>query len=166
MVEHRSRTLISILLRFAGSMMDRARGLRPDEWGRANRTLPLWDLKQQRWGVVASLALIDRAWLRTENDCCHSAQRHFLKLELESPRHFPKSRTQNKKVEINFYNSKCTTITKMRVIWWPRQLAHDPSIEGEQHNIPVPVFVKDTRIGQYIHIMIKSNETFVGRRAS
>ena len=41
MVEHRSRTLTSILLRFAGSMMDRAHGLGPDEWGRANRALPL-----------------------------------------------------------------------------------------------------------------------------
>jgi len=28
--------------------------LSPDEWGRANRALPLWDLKQQRRGVVAN----------------------------------------------------------------------------------------------------------------
>ena len=46
--EHESRTLISILLRFAGSILDKARGLRPDEWGRANRPLPLRDLKQRK----------------------------------------------------------------------------------------------------------------------
>ena len=39
--DHGSLTLISTLLRFAGSILDKARGLRPDEWGRANRALPL-----------------------------------------------------------------------------------------------------------------------------
>jgi hypothetical protein len=38
-----------------------------------------------------------------------------------------------------------------------------PSIEGKQ--LPVRVFVKDTKIRRYIHIVIKSDETFVGRCA-
>jgi hypothetical protein len=39
-------TLMSTFLSFAGCMVGKAHGLRPDEWERANRALPLWDVKQ------------------------------------------------------------------------------------------------------------------------
>jgi hypothetical protein len=40
-------TLMSIFLALAGSMVGKAHGLKPDEWGRANRALPWWDLKRE-----------------------------------------------------------------------------------------------------------------------
>jgi hypothetical protein len=39
-------TLMSTFLSLAGSIVGKAHGLRPDEWERANRALPLWDVKQ------------------------------------------------------------------------------------------------------------------------
>jgi hypothetical protein len=36
-----THTLMSTLLRLAGSILGKAHGLSPDEWGRANITLPL-----------------------------------------------------------------------------------------------------------------------------
>ena len=40
-------TLMSTFLSLAGIMVGKAQGSRPDEWGRANRALPLGVLKQE-----------------------------------------------------------------------------------------------------------------------
>ena len=55
-----THTLMSTFLSLAGIMVGKGHGLRPDEWGRANRALPVWDLEQRKWGVGMRSDLVDR----------------------------------------------------------------------------------------------------------